>query len=136
MVDTSVIKKYLSKHVWDLALKYDIPEDFIVDMPELIEMVLVSKSIDTQEEKQNWFNLLPLMNDQQLARLREILMKEKEKLQEIEQNYEKKKMEIKKKYLLKWQKMGYITQVAKIQHTEEMEKSMADEEAEKLLDLI
>lgn len=133
MSDITLIKKYLSEDVWELAVKFDIPDEFIIDMPDLIDMVLRSKSIDTAEEKQNWFSLLPLMNDDQILKLRAILEKEKVKLQEIEDKYEQKKIEIKKKYLIKWQQMWYIKKISEIHDEEERVKSQEDIEAEELL---
>ena len=56
------IKKYLSEDLWDTAGQYDIPVNFIQNMKELVELILNSKSIDTPQEKQSWFSLLPLMN--------------------------------------------------------------------------
>ncbi len=70
MAEMSIIKKYLSEELWNVAVNFEIPEEFLVDMSDLIEMVLKSKSIDTDEEKQNWFNLLPLMNVTQLEKLK------------------------------------------------------------------
>ena len=56
-------------------------------------------------EKQSWFNLLPLMTDDQISKLNDILTREKQKLDEIEKKYEDKKLEIKKKYLMRRQNM-------------------------------
>lgn len=136
MTDTTLIQKHLSQDLWDYAEKFDIPEDYLVDMSDLVEMVLRSKSIDTEEEKQNWFNLMPIMNNDQMVKLRDILVREKQKLEEIENSYEQKKMEIKKKYLMKWQKMWYFKKVEEIHKDEEISKNQEDEEAEKLLQMI
>lgn len=100
------IKKYLPQDLWEVAGQFDIPVNFIQDMTDLIVLILNSKSIDTPQEKQSWFSLLPLMNDEQIARLNDILTREKAKLSEIQENYEDKKIEIKKKYLMKWQEMN------------------------------
>lgn len=136
MTDTTLIQKHLSQDLWDYAEKFDIPEDYLVDMSDLVEMVLRSKSIDTEEEKQNWFNLMPIMNNDQMVKLRDILVREKQKLEEIENSYEQKKMEIKKKYLMKWQKMWYFKKVEEIHKDEELSKNQEDEEAERLLQMI
>ena len=69
----------------DLCKDFTIPSEFIQDTPDLIVLILQSRSIDTPEEKQNWFNLLPMMNTEQIEKLRAILIKEKTKLAEIEQ---------------------------------------------------
>ena len=82
-----------------------MPIEFIEKMPSLIVLILNSRSMSDAAEKQSWFNLLPLMTDEQIAKLNDILTREKQKLAEIEKKYEEKKLEIKKKYLMKWQNM-------------------------------
>lgn len=136
MSTMSYIKKYLSEDLWEFASQFKIPEDFIIDMPKLIEMLLRSKSIDKKEDKQNWLNLLPLMDSNQINKLKAILEKEQDKLKEIEDKYEKKKLDIKKKYLIKWQQMWYVTKVTQIREEEEQTKSADDKEADRLLDMI
>ena len=129
-----LIKKHLSSRYWSEARKYSIPEEFLKTDVELVELILSSRAIDSQQEKQNWFNLLPIMTDAQLEKLRNILKKEKQKLQEIEEKYASKKNEIKKKYLLKWQQLGYISQTSKLKEEEEQEKQKDETEAEQLLE--
>jgi len=77
---------------------YNIPEDFRRDHPDLVKLILESKSISESKEKQSWFDLYPLMNDEQISKLRDILTREKEKLAEIEQKYQNKSAEIELKY--------------------------------------
>ena len=105
MANTQLIQKFLPQAVWDLAAQYTIPDQFIEKKAQLVTMLLQSRSIEKPDEKQSWFNLLPLMNDEQIAKLEDILTREKQKLEEIEKKYEEKKIEIKKKYLMKWQEM-------------------------------
>ncbi len=131
-----IVMKYIPQDLWDAAMKYEIAEEFIIQMPDLIELVLRSRSIDKPEDKQGWFSLLPLMNDDQIARLREILTKEKVKLAEIEQKYESKKIDIKKKYLSKWQEMNQAESVQKVKAAEAAHESKEDAEAEALLSQI
>lgn len=76
------------------------------------------------------------MNDDQIARLREILTKEKVKLAEIEQKYEQKKIDIKKKYLSKWQEMNQAEWVKAIKEKEAAHEANEDAEAEALLSQI
>ncbi len=117
-------------------MPYTIADQFIAKKPWLVALVLQSKSIWTQEEKQSWFNLLPLMNDEQIAKLEDILTKERQKLDEIEKKYEEKKIEIKKKYLMKRQHMWYTQKVADIKQQEASQDAQEDKEAEALLDQI
>jgi len=135
-MDAKMLKKYLPADLVEYASLFDIPEDFLETDPELIQLILESKALDTDEDKQNWFNLLPLMTEDQIIKLREILLKERKKLQEIEEKYEKKKREIRQKYLLRWQKLGYVDKIKEIQEKEQAIKSKEEEEAEKLLDML
>lgn len=111
MANVQLIQKHLPQALRDIAPQYIIPDQFVEKKPLLVAMLLQSRSIEKPEEKQSWFNLLPLMNDEQISKLEDILTKEKQKLEEIEKKYEEKKIEIKKKYLMKWQEMGYVKQV-------------------------
>lgn len=103
MVNVDLIKQKLPQDLWEIAQQYTIPDTFLEGSSDLIILVLYSKSIDTLEEKQSWFNLLPLMTADQIAKFRDILTREKQKLQEIEQKYEQKKSDIKAQYAQKWQ---------------------------------
>ena len=129
-----LIKKCLPEDLWEKAMRFSRPAEFLETMADLIELVLRSRSMDKDEEKQSWFNLLPLMNEEQIAKLNDILTREKQKLQEIEKKYEQKKVEIKKKYLLKRQNMGYAKKMQNIQEKEASTRESEVEEAESLLD--
>lgn len=131
-----LINQYIPKHLHEKIQSYKIQPEYIENLHELVVLVLESKSIDTNEEKQSWFDLLPLMNDQQIEKLRLILDKEKKKLQEIEIKYEQKKIAIKKKYLLKWQNMWYEKRMHNIQEKEATHREQEIDDAESLLDSI
>lgn len=136
MANLQLIQKSLPQAVWDLAAQYTIPDQFIEKKSQLVTMLLQSRSIEKAEEKQSWFNLLPLMSDEQIAKLEDILTREKQKLEEIEKKYEEKKVEIKKKYLMKRQEMGYVKQVESIKQKEAQSDADEDQAAEALLDQI
>ena len=127
------IKKYLPDTLREKAGQFTIPIEFIEQMPQLIILILNSRSMDKTEEKQSRFNLLPLMNDEQIAKLNDILAREKQKLEEIEKKYEDKKLEIKKKYLLKRQNMGYIKKMEDIKTAEAVSTSTEQAQADELL---
>lgn len=127
------VQKYLAPELHEKALAFTMPIEFIENMPSLISLILNSKSMNEASEKQSWFNLLPLMTDDQIAKLNDILMREKQKLEEIEKKYEDKKLEIKKKYLLKRQNMWYIKKMEDIKSAESVVSSQEQEEADALL---
>ncbi len=127
------VQKYLAPEFHEKALAFTMPIEFIEKMPALISLILNSRSMSDASEKQSWFNLLPLMTDDQIAKLNDILTREKQKLDEIEKKYEDKKLEIKKKYLLKRQNMWYIKKMEDIKTAESAVSSQEQQEADALL---
>ena len=98
MTSQENIIKFLPEHLHSVAMNYNIPDDMIVSNPDLVVLVLESKSISDQKEKQSWFDLYSLMNQEQIDKLRDILTREKEKLAEIEAKYQARQEEIQRKY--------------------------------------
>lgn len=130
------IDQYLPEELRDQAKTFTIPIEFVEKMPKLVELVLTSRSMSENTEKQNWFNLLPLMTDEQILKLNDILTRERGKLDEIEKKYEEKKLEIKKKYLMRRQEMGYMKQMDELQEQEASIVQQDQEDADALLDNI
>ena len=62
---------------------FDIPKEMMVNHPCLVYLVLNSKSMEDDKERQSWFDLYPLMNTEQINKLYKILYREKYKLEEI-----------------------------------------------------
>ena len=127
------IKKYLPENIREEAVKYDIPVNFVQNMPDLIVLVLGSKSIDTTQEKQSRFSLLPLMNDEQIGRLHDILTREKTKLEEIQKKYAQDDIEVKKKYLMKKQKMNQNITLQQTKAEEKLANQQDTAQADALL---
>ena len=129
----AAITQYLPADVQEKAKQFTIPIEFIEKMTGLVVFILNSKSMSESSEKRSWFNLLPLMTDDQITKLNDILTREKEKLDEIEKKYEEKKLEIKKKYLMRWQNMGYIKKMEDIKSAEADVSTQDQQEADALL---
>ncbi len=127
------IKKHLPVDLHEKAVAFTIPIEFIEKLPGLVVLLLNSRSMNEAAEKQSWFNLLPLMTDEQIDKLNDILTREKQKLEEIEKKYEDKKLEIKKKYLMKRQNMWYIKKMEDIKSAESVVSIQEQQEADALL---
>jgi len=128
-----LIKQKLPQELWELASKVVIPEDFLNKDCWLIILLLKSKSIDKLEEKQSRFNLLSIMNKEQVDRLRDILIRETQKLEEIDKKYEEKKEEIKQKYEKTFHAVNYEKTLNKLQENENKNKEQDKKEADNLL---
>ena len=88
MTTVSLIEQLLPQNLWQVAKNFDIADEVLSQDPVLIQLILESKSLAGVDEKQNWFNLLQMMNDEQVAKLKDILTREKQKLEEINQKYQ------------------------------------------------
>lgn len=60
--------------------EYKIPEEMTKEHPCLVYLVLSSESLAEKKEKQSWFDLYPLMNQDQKDKLYDILYRESYKL--------------------------------------------------------
>ena len=127
------IQKYLPERLREVAENYDIPNDMIENNADLVVLVLESKSISEQKEKQSCFDLYSLMNQEQIDKLRDILTREKEKLAEIEARYQAKQEEIKKKYEETYASGAYQQQQEKIRDSESAAREQEEMEADALL---
>ena len=136
MVTQESIQKFLPERLWEVALNYNIPSDMLELNTDLVVLVLESKSIWDPKEKQSWFDLYPLMNQEQIDKLRDILTREKEKLAEIEAKYQAKQDEIKKKYEEVYASGAYQQQQDKIKDSEQTTRQQEEVEADALLDQI
>lgn len=132
----TLIKKYLPRPLREQAIQFNINTQHFDIWNDIIILILQSRSIDTAQEKQSWFDLLGLMNEEQINKLRDILTREKQKIAEIERKYEEKKIEIKKKYLLKRQNMGYQKTMSNIKKKEANHREQEEAEADALLENI
>jgi hypothetical protein len=130
------IRKYLPENLHNIAMNYSIPEDMLESNSDLVVLVLESKSINEPKEKQSWFDLYSLMNQEQIDKLRDILTREKQKLAEIEAKYQAKQDEIRKKYEETYASGAYQQQQDKIRDSEKASREQEEVEADALLDQI
>jgi hypothetical protein len=82
--------------------KFHIPEVVQDDYPKIIPLILETESMD-DEEREYWFQILPIMTDDQIKKFIGILMNEKKQLAELDQEYEKELKQINEKHLNEWQ---------------------------------
>ncbi len=99
-MDLKTIKTKTGKTIAD----FKIPEKLLVDM-ELVTFIMQSESMD-DGERQYWFNLYDVMTEEQIDKLRDILIREKKRLAEIDKKYSQKPAEDPKIAAERARKMG------------------------------
>ncbi|MCC6643466.1 hypothetical protein IT411_01845 [Candidatus Peregrinibacteria bacterium] len=97
--------------------KYAIPKLVMEKYPDLVELVKTTESMDDQE-REYWFQIMPIMTAEQIEKFRNILITEKEQLAELDKEYEDELNRLNEKHLLEWKEF------------ESKEKSRAIKEAE------
>ena len=63
-----------------------VPEETKKKFPDLIDLILKSESMN-DEERQYWINILPIITQDQIQNLRDILDNERRQLAAIDQKY-------------------------------------------------
>jgi conjugal transfer/entry exclusion protein len=134
MANIELIKQKLPEELWKTAAEFTISDSFLEKESNLVILVLKSKSLAKAEEKQSWFNLVPMMNEDQMGKLRDILTREKDKIAEIESKYKKKKEEIEEKYQARFNAVEYSKKMSKMKNVESDNREKELEEADSLLD--
>lgn len=78
-----------------------IPAAIAQKYPDLQALINETESM-TQEERDYWYQILPIMTEEQIEKLRGILVHEKDQLAKLDQEYEQELSKLNEKHLLEW----------------------------------
>lgn len=110
--------------------KFEIPDAVKNQYPDLVPLILQTESMN-DDERQYWFQILPIMTDDQVTKLREILTNEKTQLAEIDKQYHKEVKQINEKHVAEWKEFEKRDKREKLKEaevkTEEQEKAEQDQ---------
>lgn len=81
--------------------KFNIPEIVLSKYPELVALIKKTESM-SDEERQYWFQILPIMTEDQVTRLRKILAEEDAQLTKLDDQYQDELNKLNKKHLDEW----------------------------------
>lgn len=115
----------------DLQVKIDsyaIPEDMKQKYPELIALVVETESM-TDDERQYWFQIMPVMTDEQLKKFQGILETEKKQLAKLDQEYEDQLKKLNDRHMIEWQEFEQREKRREI-HEEETKAEAEEKKAE------
>ncbi len=105
--------------------KFDIPDMVKKTYPDLVPLVLETESMN-DDERQYWFQILPIMTEDQVKKLREILSNEKNQLAEIDKQYNREVKQINEQHVTEWKE---FERKDKRENLIEKEKKTEEEEA-------
>lgn len=112
--------------------KFDIPDTVKQQYPDLIPLILQTESMN-DDERQYWFQILPIMTDEQVGKLREILMNEKNQLASLDKEYEQELKRINNKHVSEWKEFEAKEKRQKLQTAENVAQKTEQQQEEDLL---
>jgi hypothetical protein len=114
------------------ATKFHIPQIVKQNYPELVALILNTESMD-DEEREYWFQILPIMTEDQVQKLRDILVNEKQQLAKLDAEYETELAKINDKHLSEWQAFESKQQREELSKKEEAYEEQESTSEEELL---
>lgn len=117
---------------------YAIPKSVKEKYPDLIELVKTTESMDDQE-REYWFQIMPIMTPEQIEKFRNILITEKQQLSDLDKEYEDELNHLNEKHLLEWKEFETKEKSKAIKQAEQAnsvsEKQMEEDLLAKLSDV-
>jgi len=83
-----------------------VPDEVTKQFPDLVELIKASRSMD-EKERQYWVDVLPIMSEDQIKNLRDILDNEKKQTEEANKSYAQGMKEATKKVVVTFDEAAY-----------------------------
>lgn len=110
-----------------------VPAAIAQKYPDLEALILETESM-TPEERDYWFQILPIMTDEQVQKLRGILINEKEQLTKLDAQYEEELSKLNDKHLLEWKEHESKARREEIQKQEAVQSTEDTQKQDALLE--
>ena len=81
--------------------KYSVPSLVKEKFPDLVQLIKETESMNDQE-RDYWFQILPIMTEDQIKKFRDILVNEKTQLSRLDKEYEDELTRLNEKHMLEW----------------------------------
>lgn len=118
--------------------KFAIPKMVADKYPDLVDLIKTTESMDDQE-REYWFQILPVMTDEQITKFRGILETEKKQLADLDKEYEDELNRLNEKHLIEWKEFESKEKSRAIQQAEaasdQEEKQLEEDLLAKLSDV-
>lgn len=74
------------QYITEVESKYIVPPLVRDKFTDLVKLIYETESMDA-EEREYWLQIMPIMSEDQVVKLRDILVNEKVQLEKLDQNY-------------------------------------------------
>ncbi len=124
--------KPAEQYIKDVEDKYIIPPLIRENFPNMVKLLFETESMD-DEEREYWLQIMAVMTEEQVVKLRDILVNEKEQLEALDKKYSKEKERL-SAGRPPIDEDAMKKRLAKIKEEEGQYKEKEKEKAEKLLE--
>lgn len=80
-------KKTAQQYILDVENRYIVPPLVREKFPDLIKLIFETESMNG-EEREYWLQIMPIMDEDQIVKFREILVNERDQLAALDSEYE------------------------------------------------
>lgn len=112
--------------------KYAVPSLVKEKFPDLIQLINETESMNA-EERDYWFQILPIMTEDQIKKFRDILVNEKAQLSNLDKEYEKELTKLNEKHMVEWKDFEAKEKRKSIATAEQASKDKEKADEEELL---
>lgn len=112
--------------------KFNIPAAVLAKYPELVALIKKTESM-SDEEREYWFQILPIMTADQVTRLKTILEEESNQLAKLDTQYQDELGKLNKKHLEEWNVFQKKQDREALKAEEASHDAVEDKAAEELL---
>jgi len=112
--------------------KYTVPSLVKEKFPDLMQLIKETESMN-DEERDYWFQILPIMTEDQIKKFRDILLNEKQQLSRLDKEYEDELKRLNEKHLLEWKEFESKEKRKALQAAESQSQAEEEKMQEELL---
>ncbi len=124
-VDEKNKNKTAEQYIKDVEEKYIVPPLIREKFPDLIKLIFETESMN-EEEREYWLQIMPILTEEQIVKLRDIMVKEKNQLAKLDEEYKNEMARIKGRPPREIDQESVREELARIK--EEEKRSMREEE--------
>lgn len=130
-IDPKILQDFglTAAQITEAEAKHAVPSSVRERFPDLVPLLIKTESMNT-EERDYWFQVLPIMNDDQIVKLRTILVNERDQLKKIDSEYNQEIGKINQEHKSQWNAFEAQEKKKILQDTEkrsEIEEAGAEE---------
>ncbi len=124
--------KTAEQYIKDVEGKYIVPPLIREKFPDLVKLIFETESMN-EEEREYWLQIMPIMTEEQIVKLRDIMVKERDQLAKLDEEYNKEMSRIKGAPAKEIDQDAMKKRLAKIKKEEKSSMKEEEEKASKLL---